>query len=508
MDEFDDLIDMELSLQQEECEEEQQNVPPPDDLQPPGSPSQQEEPQRAQMTFIEEDEMCMAEVRQKFENMDKIDTLVMLQTVYDTWFVEGVDECLGDATDIIFRAFGVDQNFTLSLTQGGDFGFQDVIIQSRRLERETTGLFYQMRHLNIIKESDEDMMEDILTIEEEMDLRSRINFTLRLDSASLYGAIYAIVQRVSYASKSIVNKMNFMMARSNTVDVASIGLDEELEKALQRVTQRFAWLGEKKITEQQELLIYLFDCAHDQCLRKMGDKVYKPISILGNLNTFAYEYMCSMNEFVTINCRRQAEFDQWIRMTGKVNTKDFVVKQLIDSNDYQFPNLQRDRRVFSFKNGVYHCGDLKFYRFTGQGVDGDLQHIASKHFDLFFDPHDETHDWRMIETPTLQYILEYQGIKDEVQDWMYILLGRMLYNINEHDNWQCCIFLKGSGGTGKSTLCNLVAKFYESDQVGMLSNNIEKKFGLSGIMPPKVIFIAPEVKKDLALDQVSCCLYM
>jgi hypothetical protein len=296
-----------------------------------------------------------------------------------------------------------------------------------------------------------------------------------------------------------------MLARASTTNVNEVGLDEELEKAVGRVTQRFAWLGEKKITEQQELLIYLFDCAHDQSLRKMGDKVYKPICINGNMNTYAYEYMCLMEEFVTLHCRRQAEFDQWIRMTGKVNTKDFVIKQLVGSSDYQFPNLYRDRRVFSFKNGIYHCGDLRFYRFTDHGgVDGELQHIASKHFDLYFDPHDETHDWRMIETPTLQYMLEYQGIKDEVQEWMYILLGRMLYQVNDHDSWQCCIFLKGSGGTGKSTLCALIAKFYENDQVGMLSNNIEKKFGLSGIMPPeKVIFIAPEVKKDLQLDQAE-----
>jgi phage/plasmid-associated DNA primase len=64
-------------------------------------------------------------------------------------------------------------------------------------------------------------------------------------------------------------------------------------------------------------------------------------------------------------------------------------------------------------------------------------------------------------------------------------------------------FFKGIARSGKSTLITKVfKKFYEPEDVGTLSNNIEKKFGLSAIKDA-FMFIAPEVKGDLALEQAE-----
>jgi len=81
--------------------------------------------------------------------------------------------------------------------------------------------------------------------------------------------------------------------------------------------------------------------------------------------------------------------------------------------------------------------------------------------------------------------------------------GRLCYEVGDLDGWQCIPFLKGVARSGKSTIITKVfKKWYESEDVKTLSNNIESKFGLSSICD-SLMFIAPEVKGDLALEQAE-----
>jgi phage/plasmid-associated DNA primase len=81
--------------------------------------------------------------------------------------------------------------------------------------------------------------------------------------------------------------------------------------------------------------------------------------------------------------------------------------------------------------------------------------------------------------------------------------GRLCFDIGDLDTWQVIPFFKGIARSGKSTLITKVfKKFYENEDVKTLSNNIEKKFGLSSIYD-SFMFIAPEVKGDLALEQAE-----
>jgi hypothetical protein len=71
------------------------------------------------------------------------------------------------------------------------------------------------------------------------------------------------------------------------------------------------------------------------------------------------------------------------------------------------------------------------------------------------------------------------------------------------NSWQVIPFLKGIARSGKSTLITKVCKkFYDTEDVRTLSNNIEKKFGLWSIHDG-FMFISPEVKGDLALEQAE-----
>jgi len=81
--------------------------------------------------------------------------------------------------------------------------------------------------------------------------------------------------------------------------------------------------------------------------------------------------------------------------------------------------------------------------------------------------------------------------------------GRLCFNVGEMDGWQIIPFLKGIARSGKSTLITKVfAHFYDVDDVRTLSNNVEKKFGLSSIYDA-FMFISPEIKGDVSLEQAE-----
>lgn len=109
--------------------------------------------------------------------------------------------------------------------------------------------------------------------------------------------------------------------------------------------------------------------------------------------------------------------------------------------------------------------------------------------------------WTRIPTPHLQSIFDHQQFPREVCEWAYALMGRLLYEVNEADGWQVIPFLKGRARTGKSTLLNDVCRnFFDAAEVGVLSNNIERGFGL-GALVDKFLFIGNDIKSDLQLDR-------
>jgi hypothetical protein len=86
---------------------------------------------------------------------------------------------------------------------------------------------------------------------------------------------------------------------------------------------------------------------------------------------------------------------------------------------------------------------------------------------------------------------------------LFALLGRVLYPVNELDSWQIIPFFQGLAATGKSTIVLKVIKnFFETVDVGILSNNIERKFGISAFYD-KYLVVAPEIKSDLAIEQAE-----
>ena len=264
----------------------------------------------------------------------------------------------------------------------------------------------------------------------------------------------------------------------------------------------------------QNLILYLLRKLYENQYRRYGQYVYEMHFKEDGQFTYSWKEKKTIKEFVHGMTKKELNYAQWHNATkNKSNIKDSI-DYLENCNSAEFPVLIKDRHVFSFRNGVYitksineKTGKYQDYWFeygTKPALPSSV--VACKHFDLEFDNHPEVEqeDWYSIPTPCFQQILDYQyeGLDDHEQicKWMYIFIGKLLYEIKELERWQILPYLNGLAGCGKSTICDVIRNFFESKDVGIIENTIEEKFGLAPISG-KYIFLAPEIKKNFTLDQ-------
>lgn len=270
------------------------------------------------------------------------------------------------------------------------------------------------------------------------------------------------------------------------------------------------YLAEESRTGYQDLLLYLFEKLFTMRLKRYKGYCCRQILTVDGYKTRAFEQVMPVQEFVYSVTQKEDKFDMWCKMTSKGTAVKDAVKHLTDCIDLQFPELKKNRHTWSFTNGIfmgtteedpYAC---KFLPYGSEGYDAlDPTIVSSKYFDKEFNTYEDTPDWYDIPTPNMHKVMAYQGFSPDVCRWMYIFIGRLLYDVGELDCWQVIPFFKGIAGSGKSTLiCKVVKKFYDADDVRVLSNNSEKKFGLWSIYDG-FIFISPEIKGDICLEQAE-----
>ena len=230
-------------------------------------------------------------------------------------------------------------------------------------------------------------------------------------------------------------------------------------------------------------------------------------------NTRAWKPAESIEQFVYNLGSKEEDFGLWQNLTNHASTFRNLIDHLTHCQDVQFPQIKKDRHMWSFHNGVFlgkvWCPDTGMYKCEFYPYESekfrclDPSKVSCKFFDVEFDNYDDVKDWYDIPTPHFQGVLDYQKFEPDVCKWMYIMGGRLCYNVGEMDGWQVIPFLKGIARSGKSTLITKVfKKFYGSDDVKTMSNNIEKKFGLGSIYDAQM-FIAPEIKGDFCLEQAE-----
>jgi len=263
---------------------------------------------------------------------------------------------------------------------------------------------------------------------------------------------------------------------------------------------------------------YILDVLMRFNYRKRDDLVYMQIfspPIDGKrYPTHAWQVLCTIEEFVY----KALQTDVAPSMFDiTFDCKKSIAGHVKDNHDSRFPPVLPDRHVFAFRNGVFDVrtstvSGMHFYHY----VDGDMPpHIvAVKYFDQYFaeELFSKCVDWYDIPTRALQTIVEYQfssldktygpGSCEEVCRWVYAFIGRMMYDVGECDDWQIIPFFIGVACTGKSKLGEVIGSIYPPENVGVLANNADKRFGLSSIWG-KLLWRCFEVKKDFSLDQAQ-----
>ena len=251
----------------------------------------------------------------------------------------------------------------------------------------------------------------------------------------------------------------------------------------------------------QNLVLYMLRYIHEREYKRIGEYCAKKVYTPTGQFTRAYEEYIPIKQLVYKACQKEVNYDQWHNMTVSKDNAANVTKHLINAHDTEFSDLKPDRHVFSFKNGIYITTTDTFIPYEQSNtLDSDV--IACNYFDMDF-PTEEYENWYDIPTPATSLIMNDQQFEDDVQKVLWVMTGRCFYEVNELDGWQVVPFCKGQAGSGKSTfVLKVVKQFYPANQVGVISNNIEKKFGLQPI-DGKLLFVAPEVKVDFGLDQAD-----
>jgi len=269
----------------------------------------------------------------------------------------------------------------------------------------------------------------------------------------------------------------------------------------------------EKTTPFQKCLMIALTEAYRAGFRRYKGQCCEEIKTVEGFSTRAWNPVFPIEDFVYSLPKKESNFTTWKNFTSKGSIYRDVVDNISKCHDPQFPEIKKRRHVWSFKNGVFvgkewipdrGVYDCRFYPYKSDKYAClDPSIVACKYFDQQFDDFSHIEDWTKIPTPWFDSILKYQKFEDEVCNWAYVMGGQLCFDVNDLDSWQVIPFFKGIARSGKSTLITKVfKKFYEAEDVGTLSNNIEKKFGLSAIKD-SFMFIAPEVKGDLALEQAE-----
>lgn len=263
-----------------------------------------------------------------------------------------------------------------------------------------------------------------------------------------------------------------------------------------------------------------------------------------------------IRDAIALFCDKNTHGNAWANSTKTSNNFENCVKYFVERGDSDLPLVSRHRRLFSFQNGLLllgtdlpgYVGNLRpdghgrFFSYDAGQFSSDLvpQDVHSSRLFKCDFPEESIEmlnsgdsldihilSWTPMgprstgpflptawPTPIFDSLFTRQGysfFREAYDEYapnsipvisslfqIYAMFGRLLYKVNELDNFQLCVFLLGIAGTGKSVICEIIAKFYGKEAVGKMSANCQQTFALSGFVD-KHLIICPEVKSNFGL---------
>jgi hypothetical protein len=259
---------------------------------------------------------------------------------------------------------------------------------------------------------------------------------------------------------------------------------------------RFATIDDAKNNAYQNFLLFLLDSFYESNYARYNNDIYQMKFTEDMMPTYSWIRIDSIQNVIYSLIRKETNYNQFLNATTNMNAVKQAAEFLTNCQDSQFRELKKDRRIFAFKNGLYFAKEDRFLSYK-EKIPANT--VAAKYFDIDFQDLDCPSD--QIPTPYFDSIFQHQKIDDDVLRWIYVFTGRLIYEIDEMDGWQVIFFVQGQAGTGKSTyVMNVCKQLYDEEDVGVMSNNIQTKFGLSDLVD-KLLYVAPEIKRDFSIEQ-------
>lgn len=140
-------------------------------------------------------------------------------------------------------------------------------------------------------------------------------------------------------------------------------------------------------TPFQKTLLHVLDKLCERGYRRLGDRCYKEIVTEEGYHTHAWQDLMSIHHFILSVCNKEVAWEQWKDLTAsKCDNAEQVSRYLQKSLDMEFPELQFNRSMFSFHNGIYMADQDMFYpfdKFHDPGWDqlaaDELEHRREEH---------------------------------------------------------------------------------------------------------------------------------
>jgi hypothetical protein len=375
---------------------------------------------------LDSNQKLVLDIKGRIETSSHDERQKMLDDLYSKWIVKS------DRSNTFFTYLDIAlKNFNLDINN----------LQVGTFERAKKTVIYQLTYLRVQFEKED----------------------LTFSEKNIYEEKFTKLFRSVVDADNAISSSLFLMSSMTLED---IGKEKKTKHDLFRYTE----INYDKLNPWQTLLIYL----SDQVQRKEYKRYvvenkgicYEKIFNEAGYNTHAWKKAMTIKEFVQDQTRKEYNFAMWQNLTHAKDNLTACVNYLTSCPGPEFEDLNKQRNVYSFNNGIYITkkfddeNDLwkdLWIPFEGPGAIKIGESIVScKLFNIDF--HDcQFDDWFDIikeKCPHFKSVMEYQRWPEEVQRWLCILIGRMMYPIGELDNWQVMPYLLGMAGTGKSLSTN------------------------------------------------------
>jgi len=238
-----------------------------------------------------------------------------------------------------------------------------------------------------------------------------------------------------------------------------------------------------------ELLQFIFEESKKKDYKKSGGFIMKRSDDIPILYNSYKNYKDFLNDLF----RKGNVSNNFYWLFREIDNLSKLIKYLETYDDIELPFIKPNKYIFAFNNGFLDITDLNNLIFNSyEDYPKDL--ITEKYFDGDFDEKilDLTID--EIKTPFFDKIARYH-LDDDIYNIFLGMGGRLFYETNTYDKFNCMFVIKGGANTGKSTLGNTIVKYFS--KVATYGSRSEKTFGLETVYDKDLVY-CPDTPRNLS----------